>query len=184
MFRRQVGEMARMEHDDCGDCPAAAYLRQPPENLVVNGYRNWIAGLAHADQRYWDAAWAAHARALGAIDGQIALDAMASLIRQLGACATCPLRFYKPGAGHLCRDECLVLGMVSGAQHGDEDLLVQSAKLLACSDACIEVIERASAYAGILLGHSHRLAPISLSAIADIDMRSVFAGSGASGSVH
>ena len=176
--------MARTEHDYSDDCPAAAYLRQPPENLVVNGYRNWIAGLAQADQRYWDAAWAAHAKALGAIDGQIALDAMASLIRQLGACATCPLRFYKPGAGHLCRDECLVLGMVSGAQHGDEDLLVQSAKLLTCSDACIEVIERASAYAGILLGHSHRLAPIPLSAIADIDMRSVFAGSGASGSVH
>ena len=109
---------------------------------------------------------------------------MASLIRQLGACATCPLRFYKPGAGHLCRDECLVLGMVSGAQHGDEDLLVQSAKLLTCSDTCIEVIERASAYAGILLGHSHRLASIPLSAIADIDMRSVSAGSGASGSVH
>jgi hypothetical protein len=176
--------MARMEHDDGEDCPAAAYLRQQPENLVVNGYRNWIAGLAHSDSRYWDAARAAHVRSLGAIDGQIALDAMASLIRQLGACATCPWRFYKPGAGHLCRDECLVLGMVSGAQHGDEDLLVQSARLLTCSDACIEVIDRASAYAAVLLGHSQRLAPIPLSAIAEIDIRSTLAGSGASGSLH
>jgi hypothetical protein len=176
--------MAGMEHDDCADCPAAAYLRQPPENLVVNGYRNWIAGLAHSDSRYWDAAWSAHAKALGAINGQEALDAMASLVRQLGACATCPLRFYKPGAGHLCRDECLVLGMVAGAQHGDEDLLVQSAKLLTCSDACVEVIESASTYAAILLGHSQRLAPIPLSAIADIDMRSTFAGNPASGSIH
>ncbi len=176
--------MARMQHDDCGDCPAAAYLRQQPENMVVNGYRNWIAGLMHSDSRYWEAARATHAQALGPIDGQAALDAMASLVRQLGACATCPLRFYKPGAGHLCRDECLVLGMVSGAQHGDEDLLVQSAKLLTCSDACFEVIDSASAYAAILLGHSQRLAPIPLSAIADIDIRSSLAGSGASGSIH
>ena len=176
--------MARMEHDDNGDCPAAAYLRQQPENLVVNGYRNWIAGLAHSDPRYWDAAWATHAKALGAIDGQIAVDAMAALVRQLGACATCPLRFYKPGAGHLCRDECLVLGMVAGAQHGDEDILVQSAKLLTCSDTCFEVIEQASAYAAILLGHSQRLTPIPLSAIVDIDMRAAHATSQASGSLH
>ena len=176
--------MARMEHDEHGICPAAAYLRQQPENLVVNGYRNWIAGLAHSDQRYWDAAWATHAKALGAIDGQIAVDAMASLVRQLGACATCPLRFYKPGAGHLCRDECLVLGMVAGAQHGDEDILVQSAKLLTCSDACFEVVEQASAYAAILLSHSQRLTPIPLSAIVDIDMRAAHATSQASGSLH
>lgn len=176
--------MGSMEQKDVVECPAAAYLRQPPENLVVNGYRNWVAGLAHSDQRYWDAAWAAHVRALGTVDGQAALDAMAGLVSQLGACATCPLRFYKPGAGHLCRDECLVLGMVSGAQHGDEDLLVQSARLLSCSDACVEVIDRVSAYAGILLGHRQRLAPIPLSAIADIDKRSVFSGSAASGSLH
>jgi len=176
--------MAQTEHDNCEDCPAAAYLRQPPENLVVNGYRNWIAGMAHSDSRYWDAAWASHAKVLGAIDGQIALDAMASLIRQLGACATCPLRFYKPGAGHLCRDECLVLGMVSGAQHGDEDILVQSARLLTCSDACVEVVEHASAYAAILLGHRQRLTPIPLSAIVDIDIRSAHAASTASGSLH
>jgi hypothetical protein len=176
--------MASMEHEDLAECRAAAYLRQQPENLVVNGYRNWVAGLAHSDSRYWDDAFAAHVRALGAIDGQVALDAMSELISQLGACATCPLRFYKPGAGHLCRDECLVLGMVSGAQHGDEDLLVQSARLLTCSDTCLGVIERASAYAGILLGHSQRLSPIPLSAIADIDMRSVFSGSPASGSLH
>ena len=170
-------------HDNC-DCPAAAYLRQPPENLVVNGYRNWVAGLAHADERYWDAAWTAHARALGETDGRAALDVMASLIRQLGACATCPLRFYRPGAGHLCRDECLVLGMVAGAQHGDEDTLVQSARLLTCSRACHDVIDRASAYAAILFCHGQRLTPIPLAALVDIDMRSSFAAPPAGTSIH
>ncbi|WP_152599641.1 hypothetical protein [Hoeflea sp. BAL378] len=163
--------MRAPQHRD-GDCPAAAYLRRQPENLVVNGYRNCVAGLAHQDMRYWDAARTAHAAALGAIDGQYALDVMASLIGQLGVCATCPLRFYKPGTGHLCRDECLVLGMVAGAQHGDEAMMVHSAKLLSCSDACIEVVDRASAYAAVLLGHGHRLTPIPLGAIADIDFRS------------
>lgn len=176
--------MTRTHHDGDGDCPAAAYLRQPPENLVVNGYRNWIAGHAHADSRYWDAAWTAHAKALGAIDGQHALDVMAAMIHQLGACATCPLRFYKPGAGHLCRDECLVLGMVAGAQHGDEEILVKSARLLTCSDACVEVVDRASAYAAILLGHGQKLTPIPLSAIVDIDIRSALAASQASASLH
>ncbi|MDF1609082.1 hypothetical protein PZ897_12925 [Hoeflea sp. YIM 152468] len=176
--------MAQTEHDTSGDCPAAVYLRQQPENLVVNGYRNWIAGLMHSDSRYWDAAWSAHAKLLGTVDGQIALDAMSSLVRQLGACATCPLRFYKPGAGHLCRDECLVLGMVSGAQHGDEDSLVQSAKLLTCSDRCIEIVDLASAYAAVLLGHSQKLSHIPLSVIVDIDRRSAFAAVQSSGSLH
>lgn len=176
--------MVRMERGTCGDCPAAAYLRQPPENLVVNGYRNWIAGLAHADSRYWDAAWTAHVKALGQVDAGHALDVMASLIRQLGSCATCPLRFYKPGAGHLCRDECLVLGMVAGAQHGDEEALVQSARMLTCSDACVEVVDRASAYAAILLGHSHRLTPIPLSAIVDINVRATLTAAHSSASLH
>ncbi|AKI02193.1 hypothetical protein IMCC20628_03504 [Hoeflea sp. IMCC20628] len=176
--------MARMQQDTCGDCPAAAYLRRKPENLVVNGYRNWVAGLAHSDSRYWDAAWSAHASALGAIDGGHALDVMAALVRQLGACATCPLRFYKPGAGHLCRDECLVLGMVAGAQNGDEQAMVQSARMLTCTDACADVVDRASAYAAILLGHSHKLTPIPLSAIVDINVRSTLTAAHMSASLH
>ena len=167
-----------------GECPAAAYLRQQPENLVINGYRNCIAGVAHGDHAYWDVARSAHNGALGPVDGQYALEVMASLIQQLGACATCPLRFYKPGSAHLCRDECLVLGMVAGAQHGDEELLVNSARLLTCSDACVEVVERASAYAAILLGHSHRLTPIPLSAIADIDLRATMAAPTTNSSIH
>ena len=176
--------MSTTEHDNRGECPAAAYLRQPPENLVVNGYRNWVAGLAHADSRYWDVAWSVHAKALGAIGGQQALDVMAELVSRLGACATCPLKFYKPGAGHLCRDECLVLGMVAGAQHGDDEMLLQSARLLTCSDACFDVVDHASAYAAILLGHNHKLTPIPLSAVVDIDMRSAAAASRTSASLH
>ncbi|MBU4550748.1 hypothetical protein [Hoeflea sp.] len=177
--------MTRSHRDGGGDCPAAAYLRQQPENLVVNGYRNCVAGLAHRDLRYWDAAMSAHAQALGAIDGQYALDVMTSLIERLGICATCPLRFYKPGTGHLCRDECLVLGMVAGAQHGDEAAMVHSAKLLTCSEACFEVVDRASAYAAVLLGHGHRLTPIPLGAFADIDFRSsAFASSQSGASLH
>lgn len=176
--------MARMNSDECGDCPAAAYLRQPPENLVVNGYRNWVAGTVQKDARYFSAAWNAHATALGTSGGRQALDVMDGLIRQLGACAACPLRFYKPGAGHLCREECLVLAMVAGAQHGDEELLVTSARLLTCSQSCFEVIDRVSAYASILLGHSHRLTPIPMSAIADIDIRSSLAELRAGASLH
>lgn len=177
--------MTRSLRDEGGECPAAAYLRQQPENLVVNGYRNCVAGLAHQDPRFWDAAMFAHAEALGTIDGQYALDVMASLIGRLGVCATCPLKFYKPGTCHLCRDECLLLGMVAGAQNGDEAAMVHSAKLLTCSDACFEVVDRASAYAAVLLGHGHRLTPIPLGAIADIDFRaSAFAGGRTSSALH
>tara|TARA_R110002020_G_scaffold5841_8_gene24028 strand:+ start:15330 stop:15863 length:534 start_codon:yes stop_codon:yes gene_type:complete len=177
--------MAESHRDGDRECPAAAYLRQQPENLVINGYRNCVAGLAHRDLRYWDAARSAHALALGRIDGQYALDAMASLIGRLGVCATCPLRFCKPGTSHLCRDECLVLGMVAGAQHGDEAAMVHSARLLACSDTCVEVVDRASAYAAVLLGHGHKLTPIPLGAIADIDFRSSTLGaSQTSASLH
>lgn len=176
--------MARQHTNDDSLCPAAAYLRKLPENLVVNGYRNWVAGLAHRDSRYWNAAWSAHAEALGASDGQHALDVMASLVRQIGACATCPLRFYQPGAGHLCRDECLVLGMVSAAQNGDDDTLMQSARMLTCTDAFIGVVDLAGVYGAILLGHGHRLTPIPMGALAPIDLRSVLGTSRSGTSLH
>lgn len=176
--------MTMWKADGCDECPAAAYLRQGPENLVVNGYRNWIAGLVEKDRRYWDVAWQAHAEALGAVEGQIALDALSALIGQLGVCARCPLRFYKPGAGHLCRDECLMLGMIAGAQHGDENTLIAAAKMLSCSNACAEVIDHAGAYAAVLLGQNQRLAPIPFAALADIDFRAAPHGPGSSGSLH
>ncbi|OCW56227.1 hypothetical protein [Hoeflea olei] len=177
--------MARTPHHQDTECPAAAYLRRQPENLVVNGYRNCVASLAHRDSRYWDAARSAHWQALGAADGAYALELMTSLIGRLGVCATCPLRFCRPGTGHLCRDECLVLGMVAGAQNGDEVTMVQSARLLSCSETCFDIIDRASTYAGVLLGHGQRLTPIPLDAIADIELRSAaYAGGPASGSVH
>ncbi|WP_299865955.1 hypothetical protein [uncultured Hoeflea sp.] len=176
--------MTNFNQPRTSQCPASAYLGRKPENLLINGYRNWVAGLARADARYWDAARNAHVTALGAGDGQAAIEALTALIARLGICARCPLRFYKPGSGHLCRDECLLLGMVAGAQHGDDEALITSARLLSGCDALASVIDRAGAYAAILLSHDHRLVRVPADILADIDFRSTAGASGAGRLLH
>ena len=157
---------------DADACPAVRYLRREPENLVVNGYRSWILGLIEKDAAHWEQAWNAHARSLGSDAARIALDGLQELIRTLGACATCPLRFHKPDTGHLCRDECLILGLIAGLQHGDEDAAWQSATGLSCAAKCGQVMAASGTYAFSLKHADRVLLPVPAAAIRDIELQS------------
>lgn len=164
------------DNDDlqgAGECPAVRYLRREPENLVVNGYRSWILGLIERDAAHWEQAWNAHARSLGSESARIALDGLQELVRTLGVCATCPLRFHKPQTGHLCRDECLILGLIAGLQHGDEDTAWQSASGLSCAAKCSRLVAAGGTYAFSLKHADRVLLPVPANAIRDIEQQSV-----------
>jgi len=51
-------------------CPAARPNRRQQAGKIVRQWLSqWIRVSAQFGSRYWDAAWATHAKALGAIDG-------------------------------------------------------------------------------------------------------------------
>jgi len=75
------------------------------------------------------------------------LSGLAGFIGALGHCAHCPLRFFAPASGHLCRHECLVLALVAALQHGDEDSAVASARSLAVGRNCERLIAAAGEFA-------------------------------------
>ena len=163
------------DDDDSRDtdmCVAVRYLRREPENLVVNGYRNWILGMVEKDVAHWEQVWNSHARSLGPGPARIAIDGLQELVRTLGACATCPLRFHRPDTGHLCRDECLILGLIAGLQHGDEDAAWQSAAGLSCATKCGQVMAASGTYAFSLKHADRVLLPVPAAAIRDIELQS------------
>lgn len=88
------------------------------------------------------------------------MSGLERLIGNLGACANCPLRFLCQGSKHLCRDECLILGLVSGLQNGDEEAALLSAQFLSSSSQAPELLSAAAEFAMTLKFAGQQLLPI------------------------
>ncbi len=92
-----------------------------PERLVVTGYRCAMAGYEHGDAECWDTLWQ-HYVADGGLD--FARDVMGSLqywvrsLRQEAGNRT----YYPNSCRMVCRDECLVLALLSAKQYEDHDV--------------------------------------------------------------
>lgn len=147
---------------------ARQYLRREPESLTVGGYRNWLSGIANNEPRYWRQVWHAHVSTLGPTVGSHAVQSLSSLVQCLGSCAVCPLRFLPPETDSLCRDECLLLGLISAIQHGDDESLHLSASALACARQGRDILAPAGQYAISLKCAGRVLLPVSAEAINDI----------------
>ena len=78
----------------------------------------------------------------------------------LGRCAHCPLRAFPFGAHHLCREECLTLGLVAANQHGDEQAACLCLSGLACRLKAREVGAAARDFATVLSVLDQELLPI------------------------
>ena len=129
------------------ECAAARYLARDAEGLVIGGYRGWLGFAAERDIAMLDAIWSAFNRKLDANCARLAMSGLEKLIRQLGVCATCPLRFHCQGARHLCRDECLMLALISGLQNGEDETAYLSAGALTSNARAFEVLAAASEFA-------------------------------------
>ncbi len=143
------------------------YCERGPEKLVLQGYRLWSMGMVTQRLAHWEEAWNLFAGTLGAADGRVAMDAMVKFVRTLGRCAACPLKTHAPESGWLCEDEVLVLGLIAGIQHGDDDAVSFCLDALSCASRCHDVELAAGEFALMLQSLDKRLLPISIDVLAN-----------------
>jgi len=147
-----------------------SYLARPAEALVVEGFRSAFEQIHAQEVRQTPACWQRTPANKQGMDQ--AAQALDNLVETLRRCATCPLRCFPAGAPNLCRDECLLLGILASIQHGDDDTLKLCLDALACPFRAPEVASAAGALAITLKALGKTLMPIPASAISDILIRS------------
>lgn len=136
------------------------YLERSGEHLVLEGYRYWSSGVITGDYSHWDKAWNLYAVRLGTKEGKIALDALTKFTKTLGLCAACPLKTSPVGCQHLCRDEVMILGLLSGIQHDEQTTITLCLDGLVCPKRCEEVLIAAEVLAITLRSLGKILLPV------------------------
>ncbi|WP_420410503.1 hypothetical protein [Hoeflea sp.] len=152
--------MTDIHHPQAPECPASRILARQPENLVVGGYRGWLHFASERNVSHLRKVQSDYVRLLGEQAGTAAMGGLERLIGNLGACANCPLRFFCQGSKHLCREECLMLALVSGLQNGDEEAALLSARFLSSSSQAPELLSAAAEFAMTLKFAGQQLLPI------------------------
>lgn len=147
------------------------YLQRHPERLVIEGYRRWSTGFMTGSIIPWERARDLYCEVLGEQDAGTALNSLSQYVRALKKCAICPLRSFPHNSSHLCREECLTIGLIAGLQHEDNaaDICLQH---LACQQMCDEVEEAASDFAKTLKTMGQVLLPVPVYVVKDILNRS------------
>ena len=138
------------QHDGC-------YFERPPERLVLEGYRRWLAGYDSGSVSPWEMTQTLYEELLGAAEGRRVLAELSHFVRTLRQCAACPLKSFPFGAHHVCRDECLALGLIAALQHDDPGAVSTCLSALACPARSAEVAEAAACFADALAGSRHYL---------------------------
>ncbi|MBV2142229.1 hypothetical protein KUG47_01805 [Falsochrobactrum sp. TDYN1] len=144
---------------------SAGYYDRLPEKLVLEGYRRWTAGFETGSIIPWEMAWGLYTEALGRSEAKRAIAELSQFIRVLWHCASCPLRAFPFDSHHVCREECLTLGLISGLQNQDGLLLETCIDAIACKRRCDDVAEAARNFADTLADFGQTLLPIPIHAI-------------------
>lgn len=144
------------------------YFERTPEKLVLEGYRRWMAGFDTGSVAPWETTWQLYSGLLGAADGRRVVGELSYFVRTLRQCAACPLRSFPFGAHHICRDECLTLGLIAGMQHDNRPAAELCLSAMSCPARCDEVGGAALSFAQALAGLDQHLLPIPHTAIEDI----------------
>jgi hypothetical protein len=144
------------------------YFDRAPEKLVLEGYRRWMAGFETGSVTPWEMTLTLYTDLLGGESGRRALSDLSHFVRTLRQCAACPLRSFPFGAHHICRDECMTLGLIAAMQHDDCAAAATCLGAMTCPMRGREVGEAAACFADTLSGLRQFLLPIPQAAIEDI----------------
>lgn len=68
----------------------------------------------------WEMTNTLYEELLGAAEGRRVVAELSHFVRTLRRCAACPLKSFPFNAHHVCRDECLALGLIAALQHDDQ----------------------------------------------------------------
>lgn len=148
-------------------CPAAQYLARAPESLVIGGYRQVLIA-STGECPAIDTMWRLHLERLGVAESRVVIDGLSMFMATMRRAAGLPLRCLPDGTCHLCRDECLVLSLIAGLQHGDDVASRISADALSAPGRMGEAIGAAGDYAMRLKMFGQVLLPIPPLVVADI----------------
>ncbi len=96
---------------------AATVPRSQAEALVGIGFRCWWNGYETGEIACWESAWSHYADALGTGSAKRALTDLSCWVRDVRVAARRPIKVQPLGCRGFCRDECLAVGIVAGAQH-------------------------------------------------------------------
>ena len=146
----------------------ALYFERQPEKLVLEGYRRWMAGFDTGSVAPWELTFSLYTGLLGSEHGRRALAELSHFVRTLRSCAACPLRSFPFGAHHVCRDECLTMGLVAALQHDDRDAARACLGAMTCPALGGDLAKAALGFAETLADLDQVLLPIPRQAIEDI----------------
>jgi hypothetical protein len=152
---------------DHGGAPGC-YFERVPEKLVLEGYRRWMAGFETGSVTPWEMTYSLYTGLLGIAEGRRAISDLAHFVRMLRQCAACPLRSFPFGAHHVCRDECLALGLIAGLQHEDDGTIHACLSGMCCAGRGAELRDAGACLADTLVGLQQYLLPIPRHVIEDI----------------
>lgn len=144
---------------------SVGYYERLPEKLVLEGYRRWTAGFETGSIIPWEMTWGLYSEVLGHEEAKRAVGELSHFIRVLRHCANCQLRAFPFDSHHVCREECLTLGLISGLHNHDALLLDTCLEAISCQRRCDDVASAARNFADALADFGQTLLPIPINAI-------------------
>ena len=142
-----------------------------PERLALTGYRCAMAGYDHGDASCWDELWSSYVN-----DGGLgfACNAMGSLqyfVRAIRAAVPEGNTYYPRNCLRVCRQECLVLSLLSAQQHRHHKETAYALQHLLPGEAvdqAEQVVAAATRFAQCLVEEELLLLPVPLDVIQSI----------------
>lgn len=144
------------------------YYERQAEMLVLEGYRHWSAGFETGSVIPWEMAWTTYSQQLGLGAAKRAITELSHFIRSLHFCSLCQLKAFPFGSTHICRDECLLLALVSALQNSDDYSADSCLEAMVSPNRLSEVKTAARDYAQVMSELKQILLPIPHQAIASI----------------
>ncbi|MCS4243330.1 hypothetical protein M2418_002861 [Rhizobium sp. BIGb0125] len=139
------------------------YLNRRAEQLVIEGYR-FLAGLADSRAKLTSpSVLRLYHDNLGEPAGAEAAVALERLVAALKTFRASPIAAYPPGSRFISPDEVLVLGIIAGIQHWDEQIFRACLKQLCAESDRIRVAASAETFAMALHNAGMILAPLPFS---------------------
>ena len=139
-----------------------------PETLVVEGFRQWMAGCASGNSCHWDNVCDLYAARLGAQGTRPLVHRLAHFAQAVRDWSLSPVSCFPLGCQRIGRQECLALAMVAAAQKPDGECLAAAMRHLIDPDGHEETILPALAYAEAMRDSDLMLIPVPRSVIDEI----------------
>lgn len=136
------------------------YFERPAEKLVLEGYRHWTSGFETGSVIPWEMAWTIYTQELGLPRAKSAIAELSSFIRTLHFSAARHLKAFPYGSMHICRDECLLMGLISALQNGDHTSIESCLDELVTASRIEQVRQAAQDYAMTMADLDQVLLPI------------------------